>query len=135
MEQRIIRGSSSRKGAAIVEFAVTLPIILLIVFATIEICCCFSLQQSLKVAAYQGCRVGLSSDSTQELVERQTKFVLEARAIKNFSISISDNPTSLAPGAFLTVRVNAPTGANLPFTNWIVGSRDLSASASMMTER
>jgi Flp pilus assembly protein TadG len=135
MNPRIFKNHGNRKGAAIVEFAVTLPIILLIVFATIELCCCYSIQQALKVAAYQGCRVGLSSESTQEIVERQTKFVLEARKINDFSISISQDPTQLTQGEFLTVQVNAPTETNLPFTNWIVGSRNLSASVSMMTER
>lgn len=135
MRQQSHKGSQNRKGAAIVEFAVTLPIILLIVFATIEVCFCYGLQQSLKVAAYQGCRVGLSSESTLQLVERQTQFVLDARGIKNYVISVSEDPNNLDQGEFLTVQVNAPTGANLPVTNWIVGNRNLTGAASMMTER
>lgn len=135
MRPRFIRQRSARKGAALVEFAVTLPIILLVVFATIEICTCYGLQQSLKVAAYQGCRVGLSAESTQDIVERQTRFVLDARGIKSYVISISADPTTLSTNDFLTVQVNAPTGSNLTLTNWVVGDRDMSASVSMMTER
>ena len=135
MRPQSIRLRRTRKGAAIVEFAVTLPIILLLVFATIEICTCYSLQQSLKVAAYQGCRVGLSAESTQEIVERQTRFVLDARGIKSYVISINQDPTTLSSNDFLTVEVNAPAGSNSPMTSWVVGDRNLSGSVSMMTER
>lgn len=130
-----MRPVRKRQGAAIVEFAVTLPVLLLILFGTIEICACYSLQQTLKVAAYQGCRIGLSSESTQDLVEKQTKFILDARGIKNYVVSVSADPATLAPTDYLTVQVNAPTGSNLPIFGWVVGNRTMAASVSMMTER
>jgi len=135
MSPRFNRQRSVRKGAASVEFAITLPIILLVVFATIEICSCYSLQQSLKVAAYQGCRVGLSAESTQNIIERQTRFVLDARGIKRYGISTRQDPMPGASTKFLTVQVNAPTGENLPLTHWVIGNRNVSASVSMMIER
>ena len=48
-----------RRGAALIEFAVTLPLLVLILFATIEACSMVYLQQSLKIAAYVLLAAGL----------------------------------------------------------------------------
>lgn len=103
---------------------------------TIEYCCAGNIHEGLEVAAYQGCRVGVSSGSNREIVERQVKSVLHAHKISDFSISMSQDPAQLTRGEILTVRVDARMKDNLPHLRWLLkANRNLLASASMMTER
>jgi Flp pilus assembly protein TadG len=46
-----------RNGAAVVELAAVLPVFVLLLMGTIETCNMIFLQQSLKIAAYEGARI------------------------------------------------------------------------------
>jgi Flp pilus assembly protein TadG len=46
-------GSKKRSGAAIVELAVVLPVLLLLLMGTIQACAAIHLQQSLDITAYE----------------------------------------------------------------------------------
>jgi len=43
----------NKRGAAVVEFAILLPVFVLILFGSIEACSMIFLQQSLEMAAYR----------------------------------------------------------------------------------
>lgn len=130
MEPRTLLESWQIKAAAI-----TMLVLGWLAISTIEYCCACNIEEGLKVAAYQGCRVGISSRSTQEIVERQVKSVLQAHKINDFSISMSQDPAQLTRGETLTVRVDARMKDNLPHLRWLLkANRNLSASASLVTE-
>lgn len=104
--------------------------------STIEYCYAYSIHEGLKVTAHQGCRVGVSSRSTQEIVERQVKSVLQAHKINDFSISMSQDPAQLTRGENLTVRIDARLKDNLPQLGWLFKrNHNISASASMVSEQ
>jgi Flp pilus assembly protein TadG len=64
MRSRRQSGIPGRRGVAAAEFAVCLPVLVLVVFASIEACSMIFLKESLTVAAYEGSRVALQSAAT-----------------------------------------------------------------------
>jgi hypothetical protein len=124
-----------REGAVIVEFAVIAPIIVLICMATIELCSLYYLRQTCKLAAYEGCRIGLTTKGSKGLVENQAKRVLNSRKIFGYDIDISPNPNTLKAGDLLTVRITAPPKKNLPLKGWLVGGADVDVQVVMMSEQ
>jgi len=124
-----------RRGAALVEFAVTLPLLVLILFATIEACSMVYLQQSLKIAAYEGVRVALVPGSQTSNVQRAVNQTLSERRINGASVSIT--PTDYAeasPGQYVRVTATAPAQGNSLVGAWFFGGRMLSGSVEMMKE-
>lgn len=124
-----------RRGAALIEFAVTLPLLVLILFATIEACSMVYLQQSLKIAAYEGVRVALVPGSQTSNVQRAVNQTLTERRIRGSSISIT--PTNYAeadPGQYVRVTATAPAQGNSLVGAWFFGGRTLSGSVEMMKE-
>ncbi|UCE60839.1 MAG: pilus assembly protein [Phycisphaerales bacterium] len=64
MKRALLRRRSSRaRGAAVVEFAVVLPLLLTILFGIIEYGYVFMVRQSLQHAAREGCRLASLSTS------------------------------------------------------------------------
>ncbi len=75
--------SKMRFGAACVELAVVLPVLVLIVLGTIEACAMTHLTQSLYIAAYEGTRVSLIPKSSTANVRDAIDEILSSRRIKN----------------------------------------------------
>ncbi len=126
---------SSRRGAAIVEFAIISQIVLLILFGTIDLCSLYYLRQSAKIAAYEGCRIGLTASGTDLLVSNQATRVLNSRRIVGFNITTVPAVTALTPGQLLTVRVTVPSTINLPLRGWFTGSAPVIAEVKMASEK
>jgi TadE-like protein len=111
------------------------PIVLLILFGTIDVCSLYYLRQTAKIAAYEGCRIGLTSSGTDLLVSNQATRVLNSRRIAGFSISTTPAVSALLPGELLTVRVTVPSSANLPLRGWFTGSAPVVAEVKMASEK
>ena len=72
-------GRRNARGVAAAELAVCLPIVVLLVIATIEACSAVFLKQSLTVAAYEGVRTALEEGATARSVQRHCNRVLSDR--------------------------------------------------------
>jgi Flp pilus assembly protein TadG len=124
-----------RRGVAAAELAVCLPIVVLMVIATIEACSALFLKQSLTIAAYEGVRTALEEGATPANVQTACKQILADRKIKGASITLKPaNPATLNPGDFIDVTVTAPCGPNSLVPAAFYRGRSLSATASMMIE-
>lgn len=131
----IARLKSNRRGTAVVELAVTLPVFVLILFATIETTAMIFLQQSLEIGAYQGARIALIPSSDSVKVTTAVNQVLIDRNVNSASVSLTPaNYSSLPYGTKITVRVIAPCNANSPFSPWFYGGRTLAGEVTMMKE-
>lgn len=125
----------SRRGVAAAEFAVCLPVIVLIVLATIEACTMVFLKQSLSIAAYEGARAALAQSATNADVERVAQQVLTERRVNSGTVAIlPGNLTGIAPGQYFTVNVTAPAAGNAVIPISFYRGRTLSGSATMMKE-
>ena len=77
-----------RRGVAAVEFALLLPVFVLLVLGTIEATSMIFLQQSLEIAAYEGARIALVPDSTDGNVEGAARQILDARNVQGSTTTV-----------------------------------------------
>lgn len=124
-----------RRGVAATEFAVCLPIVVLLVVGTIEACSMIFLKQSLEIAAYEGARTAIIPGATKANVEAACNQILADRKVKGASISVKPSDIdALKPGDYVDVTVTAPCNNNSVVPNTFYRGKTLSSSASMMIE-
>jgi Flp pilus assembly protein TadG len=124
-----------RRGVAAAELAVCLPIVVLMVIATIEACSALFLKQSLTVAAYEGVRTAIEEGATKANVQSACDQILADRKIKGATVTLKpSNIAALEPGDFIDVTVTAPCGPNSVVPAAFYRGRSLKATASMMIE-
>ncbi len=124
-----------RKGVAVVELAVCLPVLMLIVLATIESTAMIFLQQSLSIAAYEGARVALVPSSTDVNVQYQAELILEGRQVNNSTVTVTPSNFNAFPtGTWIQVVASAPFADNSLVGGWLFNGHTLTASVEMMKE-
>jgi Flp pilus assembly protein TadG len=123
------------RGVAAAELAVCLPVVVLMVIATIEACSALFLKQSLTAAAYEGVRTAIAQAATTANVQAACNQILADRKIRNATISINPSAISnLKPGDFIAVKVSAPCASNSLVPTTFYRGRTLTATATMMIE-
>lgn len=106
-------GGSIRRGAAMIELAVCLPLLVIATLGTIEACAMIYLKQTLAVAAFEGARLGLIKGSESINVEAQCQYVLMDHNVSNYSIAMSpSDPATLQSGDYFRVEVSALCAPN-----------------------
>lgn len=100
--------TANRVAAAVVEFAVTMPVVVILVFGAIEIANGIFLQQALAEAAYEGARAASRPSGTQVSTEARIREVLASRGIDSETVTVSPVPDSATRGTQLTVTVSVP---------------------------
>ena len=89
--------TSSIRGAAVVELAVVLPLLLTLVFGIIEFGWLFMVRETLTNASREGCRVAVLQGSTQQNVRDQVAASMAGAGLTNYTVEITDstpgNPT------------------------------------------
>jgi hypothetical protein len=131
---RRTKNSSARCGVA-AELAVCLPVVVLVVLATIESCSALFLKQSMTVAAYEGIRAAIEKGATTASVQAACNQVLNDRRIQGSTVTLTPaSISSLKPGDFIDVTVSAPCNPNSPVPTTFFRGKTMSAKASMMIE-
>jgi Flp pilus assembly protein TadG len=124
-----------RRGAAVVELAVCLPVIILLVFGSIEAASFIFLKQSLSAAAYEAAREAIRFTSNNVDSEARATNVLDARNVQDYTISFPNGESgSAARGSEIVVIVTAPTQSNSPLAGQFIANRDISARVVMVKE-
>ncbi len=124
-----------RHGAATVELAICLPILALLVFASIEAASFIFLKQSLQVAAYEGIREAIRADSTEDVAVNRATTILTSRTVRDANVRfISGSPTSQARDQQVVIEVSAPTRTNSPLAGQWVPNRTLTSRLVMLKE-
>jgi Flp pilus assembly protein TadG len=123
------------RGVAAAELAVCLPIIVLIVIASIEACSALFLKQSLTVAAYEGVRTAIEHNSSAANAQAACNQILTDRRIQGAKVTISpSNIAALNPGDFVNVTVSAPCAPNSVVPATFYRGHTLTTTATMMIE-
>src|SRR3989304_687459 len=65
-KQRKIRGSQSRSGVVVVEFAICAPLLFMFFFASLEFSRVNMIRQSIENAVYEGARRGIVPGATAD---------------------------------------------------------------------
>lgn len=81
-----LRRSRQRTGAALVEFAVCIPVILIILLGSMEACSAIFVRQALTCSAYEGIRAAVHGGAlTSDALER-AQAILDSRGIRGATI-------------------------------------------------
>jgi hypothetical protein len=127
--------SQKRRGVAAVEFAVCLPVIVLLVFGSIEASSFIFLKQSLNVAAYEGIRESIRVGSSNADGIDRAENILNSRNVRDFQITFPVRSATGAPrGEEIVIEVSAPTETNSPLAGQWVSNRVLTARVVMVKE-
>jgi Flp pilus assembly protein TadG len=128
-------GVRSRRGLAATEFAVCLPVLLLVVLGMMETCSMIFLKQSLAIAAYEGAHTAVKPNATSAEVQIVCQAILADRRVSDAVITVtpSDLP-GLAVGEYIEVRITAPSESNNMLPLRFFRSTILDASAVVMKE-
>jgi hypothetical protein len=123
------------RGVAAAELAVCLPVVVLIVLATIEACSALFLKQSLTVASYEGVRTALAERNVPGSVQTACNQILKDRKVQGAKITIKPNDlTKLKPGDYVDITISAPCNSNSVVPATFYRGKTLTATASMMIE-
>ena len=121
-----------------VETALCIPIIVILMFGTLEVCSGFFLQQSLTIAAYEGARTGVKRQETSDAVVDMVERILIARGVDiSDGVTIEVTPEDLSTLDALErvqVSVTVPTRGNSAFIFDAFANRNLTATVSMARE-
>jgi Flp pilus assembly protein TadG len=130
-QQRRIR--LARRGAHIVEMALVLPILIMIVFGIIEFSRANQIRQTVKQAAYEGARAGITMDATVANVQAQANSVLSSVGITGSTVTVSPNPITSST-SFVTVTVSTSATANGWFMKYFTAGQPISAAVTLESE-
>ncbi|MFK7737248.1 MAG: TadE/TadG family type IV pilus assembly protein [Pirellulaceae bacterium] len=104
---KLVNRRQSRRGAAVTELAVCLPVIVLLVFGSLEGANMLFLKQAVVQSAYETAKAAAKRSGSQALGQRLGQNVLASRNIVPTAIQFSANVDALAPGTPFTVTVSA----------------------------
>ena len=126
-----------RHGAAVVELAILLPILLTVTFGSLEICNRLFLRQTAAVAAYETARLAARRTVSETQAQARGLTLLQGRQIVGGSVSISpggNGLTTLPTGGQLTVTVSIPVAGNTPVSYLLSTSGAVTGTAVMLRE-
>ncbi|MEO8271631.1 MAG: TadE/TadG family type IV pilus assembly protein [Aureliella sp.] len=120
------RTRSARRGTATVEMAIVLPVLIALVFGSIEICQRLHVKQSALIAAYEACRVATRPISDTADVQTHAETLLTQQDVKQATVSIrnmtqaKNNINNIVTGDEIRIRVDVPWGANT-VSHYVIG--------------
>lgn len=111
-----------------------MPVIMVMIFGTLEACEIILLKQSITVAAYEGARTALVPDTEAISAEAVCLQVLSDRNVTNATITITPfDLSNVEPGEYISVDIIAPTAGNCAL-GVFSGNTQVAARVEMMYE-
>lgn len=105
-----------RRGAAVTELAVCLPLLTLIVFGSIQACNLIYLKHGCITAAYEGTLELPKHNATSSSIVTRAQQVLDARGVRSAQIRILPAGVEIStqnPGTPFTIEVTADVRSNM----------------------
>lgn len=132
---KLLASPQQRRGAAAVECALCVPLVILLMFGTLSICSDLYLKQTLTVAAFEGARTGVRRRGNLEAIEAAVQNVLDARGVVQGQITVTPEDFSLLKALNeIEVLVAAPAKENT-FFEWSVLGPDRWVSGKVVMAR
>lgn len=105
----------ARYGTAATELAVAMPLLITLVFGSMELANAVFLRQSLNMGAYEAAKVITRPGSNETLARSRCDDVLAVRKVTTYTLSFSPTVTTATPrGTQVTVTLTA-TASNLSY--------------------
>lgn len=122
-----------RRGALSVEVALTLPILMLLLFGSYEMARANMLHHAAENAAYEAARAGVVPGATPTRCRDQAAFVLRSMGVRNFTVNV-------APAALdrrtptIGIEVNVPLRGNMLMAPLFFGSTNFRGFCELKRE-
>ena len=132
---RIPHAERHRSGIASVELAFVLPVLLILVLGTIEVCQRVFLRQSAVIVAYETARLAVRSTSTDADVLLRCQTMLTQRRVNGGVITITPANLPAQPtGTQIRIHIEIPWANNSP-TRFVLNDQgSVSVDAYMLRE-
>ncbi|MEZ5941875.1 MAG: TadE/TadG family type IV pilus assembly protein [Planctomycetaceae bacterium] len=127
------RSDKPRQGAALVETAICLPVMLLLTFGAIEASNAIVLKQTLTEISYETARIVTSQGTTKAEALIRAEEIVTARGLDDVVVDISPDITvNTPPGTAITVTVSAAATSNSIGPQWYFEDATISAITVMV---
>lgn len=114
-ERRRVGSIRARAGAAALEAAISVPLLVTIVFGAIEISNAIYLRQSLNMAAYEAAKVVTKPGANETLARTRCAEILNIRNVSNYTLTFTPTITTATPrGTSVTVTLTG-NASNLSY--------------------
>lgn len=124
-----------RTAAATVELALMLPLMLLVVFGSLEVCQRLMLRQTATVAAYETARLAARRGASANRALDRGQSILAGRQVVNGLITINPADMSqVATGDPLLITVTVPIAGNTNIHYVLPNTGSVTVSATMLRE-
>jgi Flp pilus assembly protein TadG len=135
---RIRQRGRKRRGVATLEFAMVLPVLLILTIGTLDLCSLMFLKESVVLAAYEGARQGVGRDRTNaDATSRVTAFLDERSVVHSGAGAVTISGAGFDGAETLeavTVTVTVPADGNLLIPSQLYGGMDVTAEVTMVKE-
>lgn len=112
-----------------------MPLLVMLLLATVEACTMIFLTHSLAIAAYEGVRVGIRYDGTNTEVMDRCEEILTEREVNNPTVTLSVADVAAVPrGTQIALTVTAPCDANAILPLWFYGGMTMTSTTTMVKE-
>lgn len=129
-----VRKRRLRKGASLVEFAVTVPILFLVVFAAVEFSRVNTIRHSVANAAYEGARRGIVPGATATDAQDAAVAILTAVCVRDAEVTLTPAVIT-ADTSEITVKIDVPLDQNGWITPKFFAGDVLTSSCKLARER
>ena len=126
--------AARRRGAALVEFALVFPIVMLFIGALLEFSRVSMLRHSADTAAYEGARVGVVVGAKKQAIVGAADSLLASAQLKKWTVTVApDSINESTP--FVRVRVDIPVAENSWVSPFFFTEHTVTSTVTLVTER
>lgn len=123
-----------RRGAVVVEFAVILPVLLLVFLSFLEVSRVLLLQHSIDTAAYEGARNAMVPGASADEAIIAAEKLCEIARLRGYHVEVQP-PVLDESTSFITVKVTLPVNQNITAGSLYFKAKQLESSVTLMCER
>ncbi len=125
----------NRRGAAVVELAVCLPVIMLLVLGAIEGASLLFARQAMVECAYEAAVVAIRDNATNAQALDAADSVIKSRRLTGLALTFEPSDVNTAPrGTPIRVTASVPAGPHRLINSRLAGVTTIRAVAVMIKE-
>lgn len=132
---RSARQRPRRSGAAALEFAVTAPTLLIVIFTCFEFARLAMMISLAESAAYEGCRFAVVEGATTEDAENEANRILSRLGTRNATVTVNNGVGITPTDREITVAIRIPMEDNAFLLSSFFRDKSIAAEITLRTER
>jgi Flp pilus assembly protein TadG len=131
--KRISKSRNVRRGAVLVEMALTIGLAFFFFFAALEFCRISMIRHSVENALYEGARAGIVPGATAAEVQNRARNVLRTVGLSNTNVEVTPSVITQSTRD-ISVRIRLPLDQNLFAPAFFFRGRTLDRTLTMQRE-